>query len=71
MHVPVAWLRRFHAAAALVWLALVVPTVLWWRESVPWLVFMSIYTIIIDHAGAWQASRAESAANGDDDGGDA
>lgn len=62
-------LRKFHGIATLVWAALVVPTILWWRESVPWLVFMSIYTVIVDHAGAWQAARAETAASNNGDSG--
>jgi hypothetical protein len=60
--IPVGWLRRFHAAMTVVWLVLVIPTILWWRDSVVWVVAMSWYAIVVSHAGAWQASRAEDAA---------
>ncbi|HEX5543629.1 MAG TPA: hypothetical protein VFX60_19100 [Micromonospora sp.] len=63
MRIPVLWLRRLHAALTILWLLLIVPTLLWWRHSVPWLLFVSIYAIVISHATAWQAARAEDAAD--------
>jgi hypothetical protein len=62
MRIPVRYLRRFHAVATMAWLALAVPTLLWWRESLFWIVGMSWYAIVISHAGAWQSARAEDAA---------
>ena len=59
---PVRVLRRGHLALTLVWLVLIVPTVLWWKDSVPWVSLMSIYAIVVSHATAWQAARAEDAA---------
>lgn len=58
------WLRRFHGCSTLVWLGLVIPTVWLWKDSVPWISLMSIYAIVVSHAGAWQATRAEEAAEG-------
>lgn len=43
----------------LVWLSLGVPTVLWWRQSVAWVAFMSLYANVVGHWSAWQATRAE------------
>lgn len=63
MRIPVVWLRRFHALATLVWLALIVPTLVWWRDSLVWIVLMSIYAIVVSHATAWQAARAEDVAD--------
>ncbi len=63
MRIPVAWLRRFHAVSTLIWLALIPPTLIWWRDSVPWITLMSIYAIVVSHATAWQAARAEDAAD--------
>jgi hypothetical protein len=60
--IPGRWLRRFHAYATLVWLGLVVPTVLVWRESVFWVAVMSVWANVASHFGAWQAARAEEAA---------
>lgn len=52
---------KFHLIATIVWIILVIPTILWWLESLKWVVFMSIYAIIISHYGAYQSARAEEA----------
>jgi hypothetical protein len=57
-------LRRLHAGLALFWLAMAVPTVLWWHNSILYVALISVYALIIGHWSAWQASRAET--NGDD-----
>lgn len=62
MSIPVRYLRRFHAVATLVWLALVIPTVLIWRNSVFWVALISVYANVVSHASAWQGARAEDAA---------
>lgn len=62
--IPVRYLRRFHAGATVVWLLLLVPSLLWWRESVPWLVAMSVWANVAGHFGSWQGARAEAAAEG-------
>ena len=60
--IPVRWLRRFHAAMTVVWLLLVIPTALWWRESITWLSIMSVWANVAGHFGSWQGARAEDAA---------
>lgn len=62
--IPVAHLRRFHAAMTVAWLLLVIPTVLWWRESITWLAIMSVWANVAGHFGSWQGARAEDAASG-------
>lgn len=57
--------RRMHGSLTLVWAVLVIPSVLWWRDSVPWLVLMSAWANFVGHFSAWQASRAETSAEGD------
>jgi ABC-type lipoprotein release transport system permease subunit len=42
-----------------IWIALIIPTILYWRESVFWVSLMSIYAIISTHWAAYQAARAE------------
>ncbi len=58
LHRP-ATLRRFHATAVLIWLALLLPTLLLWSESVLWVAVMSIWANVAGHWSAWQAARAE------------
>jgi hypothetical protein len=36
-----------------------IPSLIWWRESVPWLVIMSVWANVAGHWSSWQASRAE------------
>ena len=51
-----------HATLFVVWIALLVPTVLWWRESIFWIGFMSIYALIATHATGIEAALAKKAA---------
>ena len=53
-----AW-KKIHGIATVLWLLAIIPSLIWWRESVPWLVFMSVWANVGAHFGAWQAARAE------------
>jgi hypothetical protein len=55
---PVNW-ARFHLWATVVWALLLVPTLLWWLDSLIWVVIMSWYAIVVGHWGAYQAARVE------------
>jgi hypothetical protein len=55
--------RRFHLVATAAWMVAVVPTVLWWRESILWIAFMSLWANVVGHWSAYQAARAEHAAD--------
>jgi len=54
---------RLHLIGVAGWLLLAVPTVLWWKDSVLWVAFCSLYANAGFHLGAWQATRAESEAS--------
>ncbi len=54
-------MRRIHAVLTVVWLGLAIPTMLWWKDSVPWVAWMSLYANFVGHWSAWQATRAEEA----------
>jgi hypothetical protein len=56
---------RAHLLLALAWLLLLPPTILWWRESVPYLIFMSWYANFVGHLAAWQSAHAEESIKGD------
>lgn len=49
------------------WALLVIPTMLWWRDSVFWVALMSLYANFVGHFSAWQATRAEEAAESEED----
>jgi hypothetical protein len=57
---------RAHLALLVVWLALVVPTVVLWRDSVFWVSLMSIYAILATHWSGWNAARAKEEAQARD-----
>jgi hypothetical protein len=61
--IPIKYLRWFHAFATGVWLALVIPTVMFWSESIAWLAIMSVWANVAGHFGSWQGARAESVAD--------
>jgi hypothetical protein len=54
-------LGRVNGALAVLWLVLSVPAMVWWRNSVTFLVFVSVYANVAGHVAAWQGSRAERA----------
>lgn len=56
--------RRFHLALTGVWMVAIVPTIIWWHDSVLWVALMSSWANMVGHASAYQAARAET--NGDD-----
>ena len=49
---------RLHLVLAGVWLVLAVPTLLWWRDSILWVLMISLYANIASHWGAYQGARA-------------
>lgn len=52
-------LRRIHLALALVWALLLVPTVIWWANSILWVAGCSLYANVVSHLAAFGGARAE------------
>lgn len=50
---------RFHAVATVVWVVLLVPALLWWKDSVPFLVLISVWANIASHWASFQAAKAD------------
>jgi hypothetical protein len=48
-----------------VWALLFVPALLWWKQSVPFLVFVSVYANFVGHWAAWEAAKAKEEAEGE------
>lgn len=57
--------HHFHAAATVAWIMLVIPSVLWWKESIPWIVFMSVWANVVGHWSSYQATAAQLEAKDD------
>jgi hypothetical protein len=54
--------RQVHIALVTVWILLIIPTMLFWRDSILWIAFMSLYAIITGHWGAYEAAKAKDIA---------
>jgi hypothetical protein len=48
-----------HRAMQWTWALLAIPTLLWWRESILWVAFMSLYANFVGHAAAAEAAEGE------------
>lgn len=57
---------RLNVALSGLWAVLFVPGLLWWRESVPFLVFVSIYANFVGHLSAIAGAVAARKADADD-----
>lgn len=64
MKISSTQLRRFHATATIVWSILLIPSLIWWKDSILWVILLSVWANIASHGGAWSAARAEGAAEG-------
>lgn len=51
--------RRVHGALTVLWLFLAFPAVVYWRNSVPFLVAVSVYANFVGHWSSYQAAKAE------------
>ena len=52
-------MRRMHFWAAVLFAVLIVPSVTWWKDSVPYLVAISVWANLAGHLSSWQAARVE------------
>ncbi len=55
--------RHVHLILAVVWLIAAVPSMLYWKNSISWLVFISVYAVVATHWDAYiTEKRADEAA---------
>lgn len=52
-------LRWVHLLLAGVWALLIVPTVIWWKNSILWVAGCSLYANVVSHLAAYAGARAE------------
>lgn len=63
------WFRWAHAVLAVAWTAMIPVSILTGlRNSVPYLVAISVYALAVGHASSWQSCRAEAKADDTSDG---
>lgn len=49
----------FHLGMTAVWGLLVIPTLIWWKNSILWVALMSVWANVAAHFSAYQAARGE------------
>lgn len=52
-------MRTFHGYAAIVWLAISIPTSILFGHLTIFVTFLSLYAIVVGHWSSWQAARVE------------
>ncbi|XUA17644.1 hypothetical protein ACQVA2_13265 [Citrobacter sp. OP27] len=55
-------IKKLHLGAAIAWGVLAIPSVIWWKNSVLWVIIISIYANIVGHLSGYTAARADEAA---------
>lgn len=54
------WLmRNRHLIMACVWAGLAIPTLVWWKDSVLWVAFLSLYANFASEVGAHHGIKTE------------
>lgn len=53
------WLKRFHLMMMIVWVGLAIPGILVWRESIVFIIILSLYANFAGEFAAYQGARAE------------
>lgn len=48
--------KRFHLVMMVVWALLLIPTVIWWKESILWVAGMSLYANFAGHFAAYEGA---------------
>lgn len=49
----------FNFIMTLVWMVLAIPSLIWWSESILWVILISLWANIVGHFSAYIAGRSE------------
>ena len=67
MKLAPVFIKRCHLVAAVMWVGLAIPSLIWWKDSVLWVILISIYANIVGHLSGYSAARADQAAEESED----
>jgi len=59
--------RRIQLGHCIFWLLMIPPSVLWWRDSIPYLVGLSVWANVAGAVAAFQGARSEEASPHEND----
>lgn len=62
MKIDASFMQKFHLGMIVVWLLLAIPSILWWKTSVLWVIILSLYANIVGHMSGYSGARAEKEA---------
>ena len=48
MKLTPVFIKRCHLVAAVMWVGLAIPSLIWWKDSVLWVILISIYANIVE-----------------------
>jgi hypothetical protein len=54
-----SFMRKANGWLLIFWVIMAFPSMIFWANSVPYLVGVSVYAIVAGHWSAWQAARTE------------
>jgi hypothetical protein len=58
--------RKINGWLTVIWFTLAFPICIFLSQSVPFLVFISVYAVVTGHLSTWQAARVEARQEEDD-----
>ncbi|MDW1180971.1 hypothetical protein [Klebsiella pneumoniae] len=67
MKLTPVFIKRCHLVAAVMWVGLAIPSLIWWKDSVLWVILISIYANIVGHLSGYSAARADQGAEESED----
>ncbi|HIG9532614.1 TPA: hypothetical protein ACYEP7_002538 [Klebsiella pneumoniae] len=67
MKLTPVFIKRCHLVAAVMWVGLAIPSLIWWKDSALWVILISIYANIVGHLSGYSAARADQAAEESED----
>ncbi|HBW8413396.1 TPA: hypothetical protein RQ687_000223 [Klebsiella pneumoniae] len=67
MKLTPVFIKRCHLVAAVMWVGMAIPSLIWWKDSVLWVILISIYANIVGHLSGYSAARADQAAEESED----
>lgn len=67
MKLTPVFIKRCNLVAAVMWVGLAIPSLIWWKDSVLWVILISIYANIVGHLSGYSAARADQAAEESED----
>ncbi|HHL3426404.1 TPA: hypothetical protein ACQ5T7_005283, partial [Klebsiella pneumoniae] len=56
MKLTLVFIKRCHLVAAVMWVGLAIPSLIWWKDSVLWVILISIYANIVGHLSGYSAA---------------